>query len=109
MSAERTRKGGFRLFPRVLDMLCSHFVPRKKSGTRDNNRMDGCYLESGDRLHEDQRRLRPLLCRTLFGTLPRHAASSIRNWLRFDTTPRASRSAAAMARAAHDFRKLNEG
>ena len=58
-------------------------------GRRQRNRMDGHDMEPGDGLHQDQRGLRQLLCRAIFGTLSRRARASVRDG--FDLTLRPER------------------
>src|SRR5713226_153864 len=70
--------------------------------------MDGRNVEPGHGLHENQPWLRPLLCRTVFGTLPSNAWASVRGRIRSDAAAGAAQSAATLASAAHDFREFHE-
>ena len=53
-------------------------------------------MEPGDRLHENQRRLRPLLRGTLLRTFPRGGRSPFRGRIRPDSSTRTSQPAEAL-------------
>lgn len=58
--------------------------------------MDSGNLEPGDRLHENQHRLRPLLRGTLLRTFPRGGRSPFRGRTRPDSSTRTSQPAKAL-------------
>src|SRR5271165_5101161 len=70
--------------------------------------MDRYDMEPGYGLHQDQRRLRQLLCSTVLGTVSRCAWASVRNGLRSDAQTGAANPAAYLEAAPDDFCQLNE-
>src|SRR5579864_272565 len=70
--------------------------------------MDGRHVEPRDRLHQDQRRLRPLLRRTILGEVSGNTRPPIRFRFRPDASARAARTAASLANVTHDLRELDE-
>lgn len=70
--------------------------------------MDSGNLESGDRLHQDQRRLRPLLRGTFFRAFSRCGRSSFRGRIQPDSPTRMSRPAEALETSPAHFRQLDE-
>lgn len=70
--------------------------------------MDRGDVESGDGLHEDQRRLQELLCRTLGAASASDGESPLPPGLSSDAARRRARSAAHVENAAADFRELDE-
>src|ERR1700730_4121024 len=96
------------LHPRSHIMICSHFVPKGKHGRVNCDRMDRCDVESCNGLHENQRGMRPLLCRAFLGTIPRDARAALREWIRSHSAARTLGATAALAPTTHDFCQLNE-
>ena len=52
-------------FRRTYDVLCSYFVLKEHHGKYNRNRVDRRNVESRHGLHQNQCRLRPLLCRAV--------------------------------------------